>query len=124
MPDRPHLRRLGQHFVEVPGPACWILAITQPAALCPSENALDAAAQTLCRLRLRRPQWREHAQDEIGIDVLYRQVADWRAVFGERHAPLPAVLDIAPSGGVRLEVGIDAFCKGHRLGGFEPAPVA
>ena len=119
MLDPADLRGRGQHLVEMPAPARGILAVAQAAALGPGQHPLDPAAQARCRLGAGGPQRGEHAQHEVGVDVLHRQVCNGAAILRERHPPLLAVLVVLPRDLVGGEVGFDALAEAHGLGGFE-----
>src|SRR4051794_3883522 len=100
-------------------PASRIFALAQASDLRPIQDSLNAPAQTARRLRLRRPDRLYHLHHERHVDGLHGHLAEDRAAIGvERVHPLLAVLCVAPTRRVSLDVGIPAFVEGHRLRRF------
>src|SRR5262249_9052125 len=94
-------------------PPRGVFAITKAVAFGPRQHPLDPATQPLGGLGARLPERRKHAQDEVSIDRLHRQVRNRLAISCERHPPLRGVLLIAPRRFVRLEISVDALAEGH-----------
>src|SRR5262245_27591810 len=86
-----------EEMVEMAAPPRRVLAAAKLADLGPIQDALDAAANSARRLRLRRPDRLEHLQHQGRVDRPDRQGSEQRVDIGrERRAPLPPMLWIFP----------------------------
>ena len=80
------------------------------------QHGFDAPSQARGGLGRLGPQRRENPKHALGVDLVDWRVADWRAVFRQRHRPLRPVLGVLPLAALRLDVGVSDFAKGGLSG--------
>ena len=79
----------------------------------PIEDRLDATTQAHRRLGLDVPDWPQHFDDQVGVDIEHRQRAEHRGrVIGQRRFRLRDVLRVIPAGAVRADVSRCALVEG------------
>lgn len=94
-------------------PARWIVAAAVLADGGPIENGIDAATQAHRRLRLDVPDWPQHFDYQVGVDIGYWQRAEHReSVIGQRRFPLRDVLRVLPASAMCADIGGRTIVEG------------